>query len=110
MAALLAGAADWLGRACTQGRLLDLGEYPGLTVDSEGTVWGDCFRLHLEQTASILKRLDRYEGLHDPTVPYRRVERSVLLEDQTHFAWVYIYQGPVCGAEVIAGGDWLARD
>lgn len=113
MAQLLRTYAQPLGPARTRGVLYDLGAYPGLK-DAEGDdawVRGEVFRLL--DPASLLPRLDAYEGCgpHDrPPYLFERHLRSVELDTgATVMAWVYLYNRPVAGARRIPSGDYLDR-
>ncbi len=89
-----------LSVAIIRGRLLDLGEYPGLILhdplDSSApdppTVPGELFEV---PDLATLAALDRYEDFRadDPaTSLFLRVEAQVTLHDgQTVMCWVYVY-------------------
>ena len=96
------GAAT--GAATIRGRLLDLGEYPGLVLEDvadcirpEGgaafeDVPGEVFEVPDQAT---LAALDRYEDFRpdDPEASlFLRVEAEVTLHDvRTVMCWVYVY-------------------
>ena len=107
---LLAGEAKFVGRAHAQGRLLNLGEYPGL-VPSGGSgshVHGEVYAL--DDAARTLARLDEYErcGPSDPEPhEFERVEMEVVLESGKGVsAWVYLYTGSTTGKQEILSGDY----
>jgi len=82
-------------RATIQGRLYDLGAYPGvqLSSDPSGAVPGELF--HLPDDPAILARLDDYEDFRpdDPSNSLFLRQRTIAtLEDGTqHACWVYTY-------------------
>ena len=96
--ARLAGEGRSLGNATMQGRLFDLGRYPGV-VDSdapENLVLGEV--IELADPAKSLPWLDAYEGIEPGPSgsEYTREERAVLLQipnaaARRVTAWVYIY-------------------
>jgi gamma-glutamylcyclotransferase (GGCT)/AIG2-like uncharacterized protein YtfP len=102
-----------LGQASIEGKLYNLGRYPGLAeAPGAGTrVHGEVYRL--DAPSASLAWLDAYEGI----VPgdqaqnnYARVERPARLgtgEDLT--AWVYVYLKPVAASSLIPDGRWAPR-
>ena len=94
-----------------QGRLYDLGMYPGAVVsdDPADIVQGEIYRLH--DPPAILARLDQYEGCgatdRAPT-EYRRVLTRVRLANggsvQAH---IYLYQRALDKLPRIESGDYL---
>lgn len=113
LARMLADQAERVGAARYRGRLLDLGDYPGVVPDPQGPHWvaGDLYRLRDPQ--GLLPVLDRYEGCTDagdPSNEYRRARAEVLGPgDVRHEAWIYLYNRPTAGLTVIPGGDYLRR-
>lgn len=111
LARRLAYQADFTGLGQFQGRLYDLGSYPGLIVSdqAEDRVVGDLYRLY--RPDQILKILDKYEA-HYPADPARSLYLRQCLpveaeQGQTIWTWVYIYNRPVQGYRLIASGDYL---
>jgi len=105
MHGLLAGRAIWLGAATAQGRLVDLGSFPGMIAAAAPgeRVRGELFAFTPAQRESLLDALDRYEG---PL--FERVTRAVEADDGTVTAWLYLYCGDASGLPIISGGDYLA--
>ena len=106
MHALLRGS-PFVSDAHSQGRLWDLGAYPGVT-DSRSRrdqVKGELYRLpdaEAERDA-LLGSLDRYEG-----DAFERAVREVVDTDGVrHSAYVYLFTGSTRGARRIASGDYL---
>lgn len=103
---LLGAKATFVSRASTRGRLVDLGEYPGLIAACHPDDWvrGEVFALR--DPAGTLARLDAYEGS-----AFRRSCAEVVLEGgQQLKAWVYLYTGVVPRGRMIASGDYLDPD
>ena len=107
---LLAGEAKLVGRARAPGRMLNLGDYPGLvpSTGSGSCVHGEVYAL--AAAATTLARLDEYErcGSNDPKLhEFERVEMEVLLESGARVnAWVYVYTGSTTGKQEIVSGDY----
>ncbi len=89
--------ATYKGTATLPGRLVDLGEYPGLLpAEAPGEVVpGDLYEVPAD--AAVLEVLDRYEGCHaDDPEPheYCRIVCTPTDEDGIRvWAWTYLYQG-----------------
>ena len=82
MAELLGVHASYIGPGRFNGKLFDLGHYPGVVASTQLTdiVYGDVY--HLPQPADLLTRLDQYEGYFadQPSQSlYLRQESSVVL-------------------------------
>ncbi len=102
------------GPATLAGRLVDLGNYPGLlpATNPQEKVAGELYELPDE--SSILEQLDRYEGCHpDDPEPheYCRIVCTATDEDGVRvWCWTYLYQWPAEPYNLIPHGDWLSRD
>lgn len=95
--------------ARARGRLLHLGEYPGL-VPGSSWVRGELHRY--ASLDSILPRLDEYEdfrGYGRPGSLYRRVVDEVAGSSGAELAWVYRYLGDPRMHPEIESGDWSRR-
>jgi len=99
------GGATPLGWATTDGRLVDLGDYPGL-VEGDGAVVGELFHLPL----AALDRIDDLEGF-DPLDPegslFLREERTVHLPGRNARLSAWTYRWPHGGGSPIENGDWV---
>lgn len=93
--------------------LLDMGNYPLLAEGSGGEVRGALVTTRASSFSEVLKRLDRLEGF-DPANPdgcvFRRVKRTVILEDgESAAAWLYLGKADAArDAQVIESGDWVS--
>lgn len=110
---LLAPQTSFFGRARVQGRLLDLGEYPGLVPSGDPGSWVSGEVYALENPPDTLARLDEYEGCgpDDPEPhEFERVEMEVVLESGARDkAWVYVYRGSTADKREIPSGDYLKK-
>ena len=88
-----------------QGKLFDLGTYPGAipSEDPENRVIGEIHRL--EDPGSAFVILDRYEGRE-----YDRVLQPVRSESgQTFEAWIYLFVAGLSDSVQVDSGDYLER-
>jgi len=106
----LARGADFVGEAVVQGRLYDLGRYPGLVLSEspEDGVSGELYRLHDD---TVLRVLDDYEGCGPADAqPHEYVRRTVTVcgDGGTSEAWAYVYNRPVHALPRITSGRYGA--
>jgi gamma-glutamylcyclotransferase (GGCT)/AIG2-like uncharacterized protein YtfP len=98
------------GRATTQGRLYNIGHYPGmiLSASAKDVVTGELYLL--TGSAEAMAILDRYEESAmspDSGAEYYRTRRKVLQPGgNTLEAWIYIYNWPVAESGFIPSGDY----
>ena len=94
----LARGARFVERGKTRGRLLDLGQYPGL-VTGVGQVKGEVYRI---DDPELLPVLDQEEGYN-----FERSRVFATLASGRHVqVWVYRYRGPRDRAIPILDGDY----
>lgn len=83
---LLARAARFLGEAQVQGRLYDLGAYPGMTLTNDDRyVKGELYEIHPERWQETIRQLDEYEGCSEADPPpheYRRESINARLKSE----------------------------
>lgn len=96
-------------RARVQGRLVDLGEYPGaLRGDAGEWIHGQLIELLAPQRC--WPALDSYEGYlpqHPGRGLYLREEALARLDlGGSRTCWIYWLRRPPAGAALIEGGDW----
>jgi gamma-glutamylcyclotransferase (GGCT)/AIG2-like uncharacterized protein YtfP len=112
--AILSQGARYLGPARAQGRMYDLGAYPGIVVSnhSEDHVLGELYSLDPAQAAKTWRALDEYEGCaeSDPEPhEYDRKQIRVVGDDGREMnAWAYVLRNVPETAVLIPGGDYLA--
>lgn len=102
--------AAFVAYARIQGRLIQLGEYPGLVPSGDPARWvrGEVYAL--DNPSETLSRLDDYEGCgpNDPKPhEFERVAKDVLLDcGASDKAWVYIFRGSTANKREILSGDY----
>lgn len=104
-ARLLDRSAGYLGTAQIQGRLYDLGRYPGVHLQADADEWvtGDLFRLR--NADAVLPVLDEYEG-----PAFERVSAMAILPAGVRArCWVYEYKLGVAEDRRIVSGDYGIR-
>lgn len=104
---LLGPDAEWLGRACWQGRLYRVADYPGAVPSAARAdrVLGEVYAL--PRPDAVLAALDAWEDCDATPPEYRRRRARVRLADGTRCrAWLYVYARPVDGLARIASGDF----
>ncbi len=99
-----------VGTATVVGKLYDLGDYPGATLEQEGLIVGEVVELPEDDAA--LAALDSYEG-YDPldeaqSLFVRRRCAATLMDGRTVECWIYVYQQSLDAAEWIPSGDYSA--
>lgn len=105
MSRFLAGHAEFVGEAIYRGKLFNVGDYPGVipSNDPNDIVKGDVYRLR--RADLVLPLLDRYEecGAEFPEPnEYSRLRQTVCFKNGSSIiAWVYLYNYPTDGLELI---------
>lgn len=105
-----------VGTCRIRGRLVDLGDYPGLVLADDGSVMAELYELpfggagsqELRDLRSALAAIDEFEGF-DPNDPEgsEYVRRYVALEHPANeAAWVYVLNKAPRRAEPLKTGDW----
>lgn len=93
------------GPGVLQGKMYDLGEYPGYieTVEVAATVNGEVYQVN--RARQVFAVLDKYEGTE-----YSREEKLVRLDNDNEIrCWVYVYRQKLSpGCKRIMNGDYLA--
>jgi gamma-glutamylcyclotransferase (GGCT)/AIG2-like uncharacterized protein YtfP len=103
-ARLLDRSARHLGTAQVQGRLYDLGRYPGIQLQAGLSDWVTGDLLRLRNAAATLAVLDEYEG-----PAFERIAATAVLSNgDRKRCWVYEYRRPLPQDRRILSGDYLA--
>ena len=109
---LLARHARFLGDATVQGRLYDLGNYPGWVPSENGRVLGEVYAIDPSHWDLVIARLDEYEACtsSDPLPhEYRREVVPVTLSNGDSIAaWAYILNREPERSREIRSGDYLS--
>jgi gamma-glutamylcyclotransferase (GGCT)/AIG2-like uncharacterized protein YtfP len=107
MSKFLSRRATLIGKATTEGRLIDLGGYPGF-LSGGGTVKGELYRINKDRAEETWQLLDAYEGVSGlSSEEYRRTEVSTKVAGGGNFrAHTYEYQQSAGGKPEIANGDY----
>lgn len=97
----------FVGEASVDGRLYDLGAYPGIVLGTGGRVVGELYRI----TAEVEAALDILEEVKaDGSGEYRKRDVAVVMGEQTLRCLVYeIHPERLVGRHLIASGDWRTR-
>ena len=97
-----------VNEASVAGRLLDLGEYPGL-IRGEGRVHGEVWRYRsLKRLFATLDSVEDFEGWERlETSMYHRTLVQADVRGTAHWAWAYEYRGE--DGTLIPDGSW-SRD
>jgi predicted GNAT family N-acyltransferase/gamma-glutamylcyclotransferase (GGCT)/AIG2-like uncharacterized protein YtfP len=101
---VLVEAGKFIGNGRFQGKLYDLGRFPGAIPSREisDRVIGEIYRI--EEDRRTFQLLDKYEGSH-----FRRARGPVVLDNGEKIsAWIYLYIGPMHLGKLIRSGDYLA--
>ncbi|MEM7343210.1 MAG: gamma-glutamylcyclotransferase family protein, partial [Chloroflexota bacterium] len=114
MADLLAEGADYVDLARYQGKLYDLGNFPGViaSMNPEDQVVGDVY--HLKGQSELLRELDKYEGYipGQPEKSYylREIVPVTLQTTATPLdVWIYLFNYPVDQLTRVVSGDYFNR-
>lgn len=99
-----------VGEATAQGKLFDLGEYPGAVPSNDGSlIRGELYTIKNEREfAWAICQLDDYEGsLTEPheTPLYLREITLIRIDGTDIPAWIYWYNGDTQGKPLISSGD-----
>jgi gamma-glutamylcyclotransferase (GGCT)/AIG2-like uncharacterized protein YtfP len=109
LARRLAGLGSGRGSGWFEGRLYDLGDYPGaVAAPGAGRVHGELFALGDQHP--LWAELDDYEDVRAGLAAFARVVLDAWSDDAGAFlrAQAYVFRGATDGHPLIAGGDWLA--
>jgi gamma-glutamylcyclotransferase (GGCT)/AIG2-like uncharacterized protein YtfP len=93
----------FLGTGTFQGKLYDLGRYPGAVASNstKDRVVGEVFRI--QEPEHVLELLDKYEGRRFK----RERVRVALNSDDAIVCWTYLYMRSLSGRRLIPSGDYV---
>jgi gamma-glutamylcyclotransferase (GGCT)/AIG2-like uncharacterized protein YtfP len=92
------------GTAVIEGKLVDLGDYPGL-IPGAGKVQAELLEVVDREAFRIMDRHERYDPTDVQGSLYLR--RAVRLLQPSADAWVYVYNRETGDAPEVPGGDWI---
>jgi gamma-glutamylcyclotransferase (GGCT)/AIG2-like uncharacterized protein YtfP len=110
---LLARYGRFVDDATCQGKLYMVDDYPGLVPSNNphDFVYGEVYKLSCPDV--VLSGLDDYEECSPkftkPTAYVRRKENVKTKSGEVVTAWVYIYDRPTEGLQLIQSGDFLEK-
>ena len=93
--------AVFFGNATVNGKLFDLGQFPGLVMSGSDTqVFGAVYEID----DSTLEQLDEIEA----SAEYYRQQREAFVDDKEIKCWIYTPDPQKCTDDkLIASGDWI---
>ena len=93
--------------ATTKGRLLDLGAYPAVVRDADGSVDGEfmCFR-NLPAVLDLLDPIEGFEGYHAGSLYHRVPGVAQVGDGRSRSVWIYVLADAGIGRPTIASGSW----
>jgi gamma-glutamylcyclotransferase (GGCT)/AIG2-like uncharacterized protein YtfP len=104
----------YIGEGAINGRLYNIGSYPGALYlpNDPKLIYGSVYALFPDSLADLLQSLDKYEGVqtvqseNEPDEYIRRIV-SVTCAGQPISCWVYLYNWPVDSLHQIDSGDYV---
>ena len=102
--------ASFYSSAKFEGKLYDIGNYPGVVAYPDGELYVQGNIVQLNNPKQVLKTIDPYEGFGaGQPKPYLFIRKLIKAEttngDVT--CWIYLYNRPVIGLHQITSGDYL---
>ncbi|MDH5445309.1 MAG: gamma-glutamylcyclotransferase [Gammaproteobacteria bacterium] len=110
---ILGRYADLSGIGFINGKLYELGDYPGLVLSNNTSkvVWGEIYIIR--ENEELFRYLDEYEGCasHQPQPHEYRRDLVTIHDSPEHslLAWTYLYKHAVTDLSLIPGGDYLSH-
>jgi gamma-glutamylcyclotransferase (GGCT)/AIG2-like uncharacterized protein YtfP len=101
-------ALTYVGKCKLEGKLFDLGRYPGF-VPGAGRAEGEVYRIRDD---ALLARLDAFEGYVARRPERSRFVRKVVGVPRARGgtvrvpAWIYVFNGATAGRPEVRGGTW----
>jgi gamma-glutamylcyclotransferase (GGCT)/AIG2-like uncharacterized protein YtfP len=100
---LLVHNGIFIGKGIFQGKLYDLGRYPGAVPSGKKTdvVTGEVYRLL--NPKQVFDILDEYEGPR-----FKRSQVAIFFEEGNRLScWIYLYTHSTSGRRIIPSGDYV---
>ena len=102
--------ATYINKGYFQGKLYDLGEYPGALAsdDASDQICGELYLLHNKNMLSALDEYEGYEEMNLAESVFRREIVPVILADGTlQQAYIYLYNARLPAKSLIYSGDYF---
>ena len=108
---LITRNSEFIGIADYQGKMYNIGEYPGIVAsdDANSKVIGELYKL--SNSLRLIRILDEYEEFYPENIAesvFVRNTVSVSIDGTTYEAYAYLYNHPTDGLPEITSGDFLA--
>ena len=108
---LITRNSEFIGIADYQGKMYNIGEYPGIVAsdDANSKVIGELYKL--SNSLRLIRILDEYEEFYPENIAesvFVRNAVSVSIDGTTYEAYAYLYNHPTDGLPEITSGDFLA--
>jgi len=109
MSQVLVRHTRFVGDATFQGKLFDLGNYPGAipSDNAQDLVHGEAYALEPLIQNQVLARLDEYEGCSvrsETLSEFRREHVMITLDNgRSVFSWIYLYNSTKTGTPIPSG-------
>lgn len=91
--------------ASIQGKMYNLGSFPGVTLEGSDLVHGEIHEFSNHER--ILPIMDRMEGYH-ADMPMSSMYRRLLIDVDGERCWIYVYNLSVRESDRIMDGVWNA--
>ncbi len=108
---VLSRYAELLGPGFINGKLYEVGYYPGLVLSNnvKKIVWGEIYQIQDE--VPLFRYLDDYEGCASHSRQPHEYRRDLVnihdTPEHSLLAWTYLYKFPVNHLALIPNGDYL---
>ncbi len=107
----IAADIEWVGYSKVQGKLYDIGKYPGAVPDDAGDTFINGEIIRIKTPVKVFEYLDNYEDYHAEDAQaseYCRKKQWFIIEDGARIeAWIYWYNFPVNGKKRIIENDYI---
>lgn len=108
---LITRNSEFIGLADYQGKMYNIGEYPGIVAsdDANSKVIGELYKL--SNSLRLIRILDEYEEFYPENIAesvFVRNAISVSIDGTIYEAYSYLYNRPTDGLPEITSGDFLA--
>ncbi|MEA5260016.1 pyruvate carboxylase [Arcicella aquatica] len=108
---LITRNSEFIGMATYQGKMYNIGEYPGIvpSEDESSKVVGELYKL--SNSIRLIRILDEYEEFYPENIAesvFVRKSISVSIDGKDYESYSYLYNRPTDGLAEITSGNFLA--